>query len=409
MDGATNTDHANTDPANTDQPNSGSATTTSQAPEHAKSEQTKRDEHRKKTVVMLSVVSAIGFVGLLATGAFNKEKQRVDVTGPPVTVAAAPVAVDPESVAPPPGVEKITNAHESQVQVVSWSPDGSRFASGGVEPDPSIFVWDATSLAKLATLSGHTAGVYGLAWSPDSKMIATGSWDNSVRIFDAGSGAMVKQLSGHTDAVEGVAWSPDGATLASVSWDQTLRLWNVADGANKATYKGQAAPLYSVAWSPDGTQLVTGGDDGTVADGETTITEGIVRVFDAATGTVTQTFEEQLGPINAVAWSPDSKSIALGGLRGSVRLWNPSQGETRVVVNEPLWVRSLAWSTNSKLAVAKEDGAIAVWNIGTTQVEQSMQAHDGGPTLSLAWSPDGSEIVSGGKDKAITVNSVNPI
>src|SRR5215470_11906835 len=81
-----------------------------------------------------------------------------------------------------------------------------------------------------AELKGHTALVYGVAFSPDGKILATAGFDNAVKLWDFATGKEIKTLSGHTGPVYSVAFSPDGAVLASSGHDQTIKLWTLADG-----------------------------------------------------------------------------------------------------------------------------------------------------------------------------------
>jgi len=89
--------------------------------------------------------------------------------------------------------------------------------------DDTVQVWDATTGERTLTYHGHTNGVQALAWSPDGKCIASGSWDTTVQIWDATNGRWVFTYQGHADIVGSLAWSPDGARIASV--DDHLRVW----------------------------------------------------------------------------------------------------------------------------------------------------------------------------------------
>src|SRR4051812_24682719 len=79
----------------------------------------------------------------------------------------------------------------------------------------------------MRLLHGHTAAVRCLAYSPDSRLLASGGSDNIVILWDLATGGLIARLEGHEDWVRGVAFTLDGKRLASVSWDNTLRRWGL--------------------------------------------------------------------------------------------------------------------------------------------------------------------------------------
>ena len=96
----------------------------------------------------------------------------------------------------------------------------------------------------MRTLSGHTNGVYGVAFSPDGTHLATASRDKTAKVWEVSSGREVGTLSGHTNTVLGVAFSPDGTRLVTVSLDTTAKVWDVSSGQAVLTLSGHSDGLW---------------------------------------------------------------------------------------------------------------------------------------------------------------------
>ncbi|MGP0023424.1 MAG: CHAT domain-containing protein [Streptosporangiaceae bacterium] len=149
--------------------------------------------------------------------------------------AAQPGPGQPPS-APAPSRLTRTLGHTAGVTGVAFSPDGTLLATASGGTDLSARLWDVATGTTVRTLTG--AGTM-VAFSPDGTLLATASHSNeSARLWDVATGQRLRTLTGHTGMVNGVAFSPDGTLLATASDDWTARLWDVATRATVRTLTG---------------------------------------------------------------------------------------------------------------------------------------------------------------------------
>jgi WD40 repeat protein len=150
--------------------------------------------------------------------------------------------------------------------------------------------------AELQALEGHSGSVLSVAFSPNSRLLASSSLDNTVRLWDPATGALQQTLEGHSGSVLSVAFSPDGRLLASGSRDDTVRLWDTATGTLQQTLVGHSVLVSSVAFSPDGRLLASGSTDNTV------------WLWDPATGALQETLNTE-GIVNKLEFSQEGSSL----------------------------------------------------------------------------------------------------
>ena len=136
---------------------------------------------------------------------------------------------------------KVLTGHTAGVNAVAYSPDGSLLASGAASVNNSIRLWDSQTGEHLRTLEGRLNGVHSLAFSPDGKTLASGG-DNSIRLWDPQTGDLKRTLNCGAQCSESLAFSPDGETLA-VGIADGIQLWNAATGELNRTIQTDGAAV----------------------------------------------------------------------------------------------------------------------------------------------------------------------
>ncbi|MEU6012161.1 hypothetical protein [Streptomyces sp. NPDC047453] len=274
--------------------------------------------------------------------------------------------------------------HTAAVGSVAFSPGGRTLASGS--DDTAVRLWDPTTGKLRTTLTGHTAAVESVAFSPDGRTLASGEDDKTVRLWDVGTGHLRATLN-VTDIVRSVAFSPDGRAVASGGDDGKVSLWDVGTGGLRATLTGHGGSVWAVAFSPDGRTLASGGGDGNV------------RLWNATTGKLRTTLTGHAQAVQALAFSSDGRTLASSGDDGKVRLWDIATGRLRTALDgRTQLVRSVAFSPGGRtLASSGDDGNVRLWDVGTGGLRATLIGHTGN-VESVAFSPDGRTLASGGED-----------
>jgi serine/threonine protein kinase len=151
------------------------------------------------------------------------------------------------------GQEKLVLRAGKPVFSVAFTPDGKRVLAG--IPD-AVLVWDPVSGERLQEIATGQGNVVGLAVSRDGH-VATSGTDKIVKIWNAINAAEPVSLSGHTAGINQLAFSPDGRTLASASADGTVRFWDAGTGMARSFIATHPGPVQHLAFSPNGPVLAT--------------------------------------------------------------------------------------------------------------------------------------------------------
>jgi WD40 repeat protein len=278
------------------------------------------------------------------------------------------------------------------------------------------YVEVASAQSHEFTYKRHTEAVKAVQWSPDGQYIASGGVDGSVQVWDARAGRHLFNYNGHDGTVFSLSWSPTSSTftsergwyIASAGEDTTVQVWKVGIPDNETasqsetpvvTYRGHADDLCAVAWSPDGRRIASGGMGTTV------------QVWDATTGEALFTYRGHLSCVYTLAWSPDSTRIASVAGDTTIHIWNATTGD--VFVAEDLHsdpVNAVAWSPDGRRIASGDSGhRVCIWDPApdpeSTLVVPEYSDYSG-PILVLAWSPDGTRLAAGCEANVARVKEV---
>jgi WD40 repeat protein len=336
------------------------------------------------------------------------------------------------------------DAHSSWVRSIAFSPDGMMLASGSDDQKVKLWSFDRytgkLSPAPIQPLPDHTYRVRSVAFNPqNNNMLASSSYDNTVRLWNVETGKCQKILDEHTDWVWTAIFSQDGSKLVSSSKDRTLKIWDVSTGKCLQTCS-VAADIQSVAFSPDDKILAAGSDDKTVKlwnfqidralplaehstvelgkhdnyvrsvafdrDGNLASAgyDNIIILWDVKTGKRIRTsVKEHTHRLRSIAFHPDGQTLASGGWDKILKLWNIHKGSesSRTLQSRTDWICGADISPDGKFLVSGSDEKIVkLWDVKTGEVKLRLQGHETW-VWAVAFSPDGKSIASGSFDRTV--------
>ncbi|KAL7876552.1 hypothetical protein AOLI_G00115150 [Acnodon oligacanthus] len=165
---------------------------------------------------------------------------------------------------------KTFQGHTNEVNAIKWDPTGSLLAS--CSDDMTLKLWSMKQDTCVHDLQAHSKEIYTIKWSPTGPgtnnpnanlMLASASFDSTVRLWDAERGACIHTLTRHQEPVYSVAFSPDGRHLASGSFDKCVHIWNTQSGALVNSYRGTGG-IFEVCWNSTGDKVGASASDGSV-------------------------------------------------------------------------------------------------------------------------------------------------
>jgi WD40 repeat protein/serine/threonine protein kinase len=328
--------------------------------------------------------------------------------------------------------------HTALVRRLEYSADGRWLASASY--DKTVIVWDAATGRASRMLRGHSGEVSSAAFSKDGRTLVSASWDGTLKFWSRDKDAEAQTLSTGLGPIWMMAVSPDGRFLAAGGREGTVKLWKWGQWERPVAAITIAGALHSLAFSPDGDTLAASWEEDRpggatlrlyrTADGELTrtlpghgrIIRGLdfsrdgkllasvggdtkVNVWELASGKSVTSFGHEVVDGCSVAFSPDGKKLAVGGIN-RVEIYRLPTG-TREEGTDALAGMSAIWaltfSPDGKvLAVGDEFGGVLLYDTATWgPIHAGKERGHLHMIIALTFSPDGRTVLSAGADRTL--------
>ncbi len=289
--------------------------------------------------------------------------------------------------------EVFTFNSKGYIDALVFSPDGKSlfFNSGEI-----IYQLDLAGRKIIREFVGHSQVIICLSITPDGKILASGSFDNTIKFWDTSSGKETHTLKGHTDWIEAISFGFDGKVFASIGNDNTLKFWNPKDGKliNSIEIRGiNNSMAFNTKW---GLLAVCVWDS--------------ITIYDLSSGQILRNFEGLIARLETLAFSPDGKYLAVGGDDARIRFWDLQNGNvSQVIKTNDEYIGNMVFSGDSKfVAAGGGDGNVRIWDVASGKLTREFKDEFKKESKvsfvqAIAISPDGKILAGVGNDELINL------
>jgi WD40 repeat protein/tetratricopeptide (TPR) repeat protein len=286
------------------------------------------------------------------------------------------------------------------VYAIAYSPDGRLIATGTGGPycagrdGPKVTLWDRETGQRRLILRGTERPIWSLAFSPDGTKLVVGSTNPQIEVRDVQTGEILwAKNDPRLPQAMSVAFSPNGQSLAvgfgvyAGPGAHPIKLYKAATGQESDTFPGPRGGANDLAIHPDGRNMAVAGKE-------------IVEVWDVVAHTKAHELRGHPGWVYGVAFSPNGKWLAAGGWGGTIKLWDAVTGAERSTIlgHRAAVYHQPAFSPDSRaLATVSGDRSVRLWEVPSGRPIGVFHGHTDF-VEAVAFAPDGRELASAGED-----------
>ncbi|MCU0416377.1 MAG: caspase family protein [Cytophagaceae bacterium] len=240
--------------------------------------------------------------------------------------------------------------------------EGTHLYTGKSSKD--VIGWNTLTGAPDYVWGGHEKAIIAAAFSPDGKRIAVADGAGKIYIHSALTGKVLRTISAHREVIFDLAFHPNGLSLASASWDATVRIWNVETGELENTIDFENQSVYCLTYSPDGLYLVVAQLDKSVS------------LIEPDTKKPVRTYIGHTDIVSSIRFGKDRNQLLTTSWDGSTRLWELATGLVSQKFKSSGKVHAAVFfQNNTKVITVGEDRIVRIWNVADGKLLQKLSGH----------------------------------